>query len=41
MPTRPLHDCVLLALCGDAEPTLEGERVLIMREDDVLGVLEK
>jgi chaperonin GroES len=34
-------DRVLFAKYGGSEVKLDGEMVLIMREDDVLGVLEK
>jgi chaperonin GroES len=32
---------VLFAKYGGTEVKIDGEQVLIMREDDVLGVLEK
>jgi chaperonin GroES len=34
-------DHVLFAKYGGTEAKIDGEQVLIMREDDVLGVLEK
>ena len=34
-------DHVLFAKYGGTEVTIDGEQILIMREDDVLGVLEK
>lgn len=40
-PDLKVGDRVLFAKYGGTEVKLEGESVLIMREDDVLGVLEK
>jgi len=40
-PDLKVGDHVLFAKYGGTEVKLEGQSVLIMREDDILGVLEK
>ena len=41
MAFRPLHDRVLFGKWSGTEVKLDGEELIIMKESDVMGVIER
>ena len=41
MKFRPLHDRVLFGKWSGTEVKLDGEELIIMKESDIMGVLER